>query len=103
MASKMRKSVLYLTLVAVGLLAASVALTNTGLISPITLRVLGSRTTLDPISFSTGILAGLTMVWLAAVPWSAFPLAVVRLAISWRRNFILASLASVCAGVLLFY
>ena len=103
MASTMRKSVSYLTLCAAGLLVACIVLRTAGLISPVAVRFLGSLFTLDPVSFSAGMLGGLTLVWLAAVPWSALPQFVARLALSWRRNFILASLVALCAGVLLFY
>lgn len=99
----MRKPVFYLTLLAAALLVASVLLTTAGLIAPLPLRLFGSSLLLDPVSLSAGFLSGMTLVWLAAVPWSAIPLTVMRLAISCRRNFILASLATACAGVLLFY
>ena len=99
----MRKSVFYLTVLVAGLLAASVILASAGLIAPMPLRQFGYNHEFDPVSFSAGMLTGLTTVWLAAVPWSAFPRTVLRVVLSWRRNFILASLATACAGVLLFY
>ena len=63
----------------------------------------GTKMSIDPVSFSLGLLAGLIAVWLAAVPWSLFPGLCMRLMVTWRRNIVLASLAAACAGVLLFY
>ena len=99
----MRQSLVYLTIFAAGLVGLSLALATAGVTSAGRVPVPGTRISIDTLSFTAGLLAGLVSVWLAAVPWSLFPALFMRMMVTWRRNIVLASLAAACAGVLLFY
>ena len=63
----------------------------------------GANVTIDAVSCAVGFLAGLAAVWLAKVPWSAFPRFLLNLVPSLRRSAVLMALAVLSAGVLLFY
>ena len=100
----MHRSLGYLTILAAALFAAALALATVGGITTVgRATVAGTGLSLQTVSFAAGILAGVTAVWLSMVPWSAFPRHLLRWLATWRRNFVLASLACACAGVLLFY
>ncbi len=58
---------------------------------------------LDGGSYALGVLSGLAAAVLYRVPWSAIPGVILGWIIGWRRNFVLMSLATVFASVLLLY
>ena len=100
----MHRSLGYLTIVAAALFAAALLLATAGGVTSIgRLNVKGAGLTLNTVSFAAGLLAGVAAVWFSMVPWSAFPRHMLRWLVTWRRNFVLASLACICAGVLLCY
>ncbi len=100
----MHRSLGYLTILAAVLFAAAILMATAGGVTTLgRIDLKGTGLPLNTVSFAAGMLAGVSVVWLAMVPWSAFPGYLLRWMVSWRRNFVLASLACVCAGVLLFY
>lgn len=63
----------------------------------------GYRSTVEPMSFALGFLAGLVAIWVSRVPWGDYPRLVMQWIIGWRRSFVMLSLADAFTGVLLFY
>ncbi len=100
----MHRSLGYLTICAAVLFAVAILLAMAGGVTTIgRFNLSGAGLSLHTVSFAAGILAGVAVVWLAMVPWGAFTRYVLGWLVTWRRNFMLASLACACAGVLLFY
>ena len=104
MGTRMHRSLGYLTLFAAALFAAALTLATLGGVTSLgRMHVKGTGLSLDTVAFASGLLTGVAAVWLSMVPWRAFPRYLLQWMVTWRRNFVLASLACVCAGVLLFY
>ena len=100
----MHRSLGYLTVFAAVLFASALLMATAGGVTTVgRMSFKGTGLSLNAVSFAAGIFAGIASVWLALVPWSAFPRYLLSWMAAWRRNFMLASLACACAGVLLFY
>ena len=99
----MRNTLIYLTLSSMVVVALSFGLSSLGVAVAGHTSLLGVRLPGDLMAFSCGALFGLISVWLCMVPWTRVPDIILHILVTWRRNLVLATLATACAGVLLFY
>lgn len=97
----MRPVLGFVSLIAVGLMAASaLAIIAAGFFRA---PVDGTAPLLDYRSLSIGLVLGLMLSWLARISWAEMPRRILNWIWTNERNFYRAALALILVGVLIFY